>query len=84
MAGLITGATRTIPVPHNMFANLESIWQLAESEGHTGRQPLRGLAFHSDVPPNSDAPAIDIDLRYRTTRINWVYDETTDPLSTLC
>ena len=67
----------TIPVPHNMFANLESIWQLAESESHSGRQPLRGLAFHSDVPPNSDAPAIDIDLRYRTTRINWVYDETT-------
>lgn len=64
-----------IPVPHNMFANPAALWELAERQGHIHRPELVGMAFHADPPPNADGPAPAVDLRYRATRIRWVYDE---------
>jgi hypothetical protein len=64
-----------IPVPHNMFTNPAALWELAERQGHAQRPDLRGLAFHPDAPEGSSGPAQAIDLRYRATRIRWVYDE---------
>lgn len=64
----------TIPVPHNMFANTQAIWNLAEQDGFTQQVNLDGLAFHVDPPLNSTMPANTIDIRYRSTRIQWVYD----------
>jgi len=64
----------TIPVPHNMFANLETIWQLAAEDGHARRPDLQGMAFHPEPPANAVSPATDIDIRYRATRVRWLYD----------
>lgn len=64
----------TIPVPHNMFTSPLALWELATSENQNQRPELRGLAFHPDAPPASTGEANLIDLRYRTTRINWTYD----------
>lgn len=66
-----------IPVPHNMFANLEAVWQLAAEEGHNQRPRLQGLAFHAAPLPEvqiSSGTAEEIDIRYRGTRVRWVYD----------
>jgi hypothetical protein len=66
-----------IPVPHNMFTSPAALWELAAAQGHDQRPHLYGLAFHPDPPPASSGPATDIDLRYRATRIRWLYDEDT-------
>lgn len=67
----------TIPVPHNMFVNLASIWELAASEGHAQRPTLRGLAFHPEPLPNPTGTVNKIDIRYRATRVRWQYDPET-------
>lgn len=70
----------TIPVPHNLFANPRAIWELAAAEGHAQRPPLRGLAFHPAPPATvqaSSGPATDIDIRYRATRVRWIYNAAT-------
>lgn len=68
----------SIPVPHNMFANLEAIWQLAAEDGHGQRARLQGLAFDDQPPADDSGPATDIDIRYRATRVRWVYDADTN------
>jgi hypothetical protein len=68
----------SIPVPHNMFANLEAIWQLAAEDGHGQRARLQGLAFDDEAPTDDSGPATDIDIRYRATRVRWVYDADTN------
>ena len=64
-----------IPVPHNMFANLDALWQLADSEGITFPPHLQGLAFDPVPPPTATSAAHMIDIRYRATRVQWEYDE---------
>jgi hypothetical protein len=64
----------SIPIPHNMFANPEAIWEMAESEGFAQRPHLRGFAFHPDLPAGDTGSVNEIDLRYRATRVRWVYD----------
>lgn len=64
----------TIPVPHNLFVNLDAIWKLAESEGHAQRPRLHGLVFHPIPPDNPTGVVNSIDIRYRATRVQWVYN----------
>jgi hypothetical protein len=64
----------SIPIPHNMFANPAALWEMAASEGFAQRPHLRGFAFHADPPPDATGEASEIDLRYRATRVGWVYD----------
>lgn len=66
-----------IPVPHNLFMNVDALWQLAAKDGFAQRPDLHGMAFHPD--PAVDASALtgdasSVDLRYATTRVNWTYD----------
>ena len=63
-----------IVLPHNLFASPAAIWELAASEGHARTPDLQGLAFHEQPPHAADGPAEVIDLRYRGTRIRWVYN----------
>jgi hypothetical protein len=64
-----------IPVPHNMFVNLEALWELARETGVDTSPSLRSLAFDPQ-PPAAGSPAPEIDIRYRGTRVGWAYDET--------
>jgi DUF3048 family protein len=64
----------TIEVPHNLFMNPNALWQLASDQGKNQRPNLHGMAFLQDPPPGGSAPATDIDLRYRATRVRWKYD----------
>ncbi|GAB4529113.1 MAG: DUF3048 domain-containing protein [Anaerolineae bacterium] len=64
----------SVPVPHNLFTNLEALWQLAATQGHNQRPTLQGLAFHPAPPSGSTGGAARIDLRYRATRVLWTYD----------
>ncbi len=64
----------SIPVPHNMFANLDALWTLAAQEGRSTTPSLHGLAFDLAAPPGSDGPTSSIDIRYRATRVLWKYD----------
>ena len=64
----------TIPVPHNMFASPQAIWDLASQDGFEQPVNLDGLAFHPDPPSNSIGTASLIDIRYRATRVQWTYD----------
>ena len=64
----------TIVVPHNMFANLEAIWELAAEDGHTRRPNLQGMAFHPEPSTDASSTATDIDIRYRATRVRWLYN----------
>lgn len=64
----------SIPVPHNMFTNTQALWELAAQDGHTQQVNLDGLAFHPDPPANPTSIANSVDIRYRATRVQWVYD----------
>jgi hypothetical protein len=64
----------TVEVPHNLFANVAALWQLATEEGLNERPVLHGMAFHPDPPSGSSGAANSIDLRYRATRVRWEYD----------
>ena len=64
----------SIEVPHNLFANVAALWQLATEEGLNERPNLHGMAFHPDPPPGNSGPANSVDLRYRATRVRWDYD----------
>lgn len=67
----------SIPVPHNMFTNLQALWQLADENGQTQAPDLTGMAFHPDVPPNASGSGLLADIRYRATRVLWHYDPET-------
>jgi hypothetical protein len=65
----------TIPVPHNMFANIAALWDLAASEGQAQRPRLEGLTFYAGSLDGSTGEGQIIDVRYRATRVRWEYDE---------
>jgi len=63
-----------IPVPHNMFVNLEALSQLATQDGVNTTPTLRGMAFLEEAPPADDGAAHSADIRYMATRVRWDYD----------
>lgn len=64
----------TIPVPHNFFANLEALWQLAEQDGNNTRPDLQGLAFHPEPQGEPTGSGIYAQVRYKTTLVEWHYE----------
>ena len=67
----------TIPVPHNMFANLAALQELAAAEGMTYPPDFHSMVF-DPMPPAASAGQTDsIDIRYRATRARWEYDAET-------
>lgn len=66
-----------IEVPHNMFMNPNALWELAAAEGLQEKPDFKGLAFQADAPSGSSYPANKVDIRYRATRVQWVYDAET-------
>lgn len=68
----------SLPVPHNLFANLEALWQLAESDGNGGRQDLSGMAFHPEPQGEATGSGIYAQIRYTTTIVEWHYDPETE------
>jgi hypothetical protein len=67
----------SIPVPHNLFANLEALWQLAESDGNGARPALYGMAFHEQPQGTPTGSGIYAQIRYLTTLVEWHYDPQT-------
>ncbi|GAB4575341.1 MAG: hypothetical protein Kow0077_26380 [Anaerolineae bacterium] len=65
-----------IPVPHNLFADLIAVHELAAERGvNTPPAPeYSALAFAPD-PPFPGEPASTIDLRYRASGVYWQYDD---------
>jgi hypothetical protein len=64
----------TIDVPHNMFTDLSALEQLAHEDGSNTVPDLRGMAFDAAVPVGASGVANHIDVRYRATRAEWLYD----------
>ena len=64
----------SIPVPHNMFASVPALWDLAASEGIQRTRDLHGMAFAESPPAGSSGTAEVIDIRYRATRARWEYN----------
>ncbi|GAB5492237.1 MAG: hypothetical protein Phog2KO_24520 [Phototrophicaceae bacterium] len=67
----------SLPVPHNFFANLEALWELAEADGNGGQQDLSGMAFHPEIQGTPDGSGIYAQVRYTTTVAEWHYDPET-------
>ena len=67
----------TIPVPHNLFANLEALSRLAENEGNVGRPDLHGMAFHYGIQGTPTGSGVYAQIRYQTTFVEWHYDPET-------
>lgn len=63
-----------IEVPHNMFMDAKSLWDLADEQGVNQRPNLHGMAFLASAPAGANGAVNKIDLRYRATRIVWRYD----------
>lgn len=68
----------TLPVPHNLFVNLEALWELAEANGNGGQPDLSGMAFHPEPQGTPDGSGIYAQVRYTTTVVEWHYDSETD------
>jgi len=64
-----------IPVPHNLFANTDRIWQYLTKKGLNGRpNPPGGWVFGNDLP--EDAPtASSIYIPYPVLKVRWDYDQ---------
>ena len=67
----------TIPVPHNLFVNLEALWRLAETDSNGGRPDLEGMAFHETPQGTATGSGVYAQVRYRTTLVEWHYDPVT-------
>jgi hypothetical protein len=67
----------SIPVPHNMFANPQALWELAASEGFGQRPQLDGMVFHPDPPSGEVGVGNMVEVRYRATVARWEYDPAT-------
>ncbi len=66
-----------LPVPHNLFANLEALWERAEEDDNDGRQDLSGMAFHPEIQGEPTGSGIYAQVRYTTTIVEWHYDPET-------
>ena len=66
----------TIAVPHNMFMNPNALWELATLDGVNRTPNFEGMVF-SETPPESETTANLVDIRYRATRAQWVYNQET-------
>ncbi|MGJ3240158.1 MAG: DUF3048 domain-containing protein [Anaerolineae bacterium] len=65
----------TIPVPHNLFVDLEALWQRAERDGVATRErDLHGMGFHPEVQNTPDGSGVYAQVRYMTTLVEWHYD----------
>ncbi|MBN2471276.1 MAG: DUF3048 C-terminal domain-containing protein, partial [Anaerolineae bacterium] len=65
----------TIPVPHNLFADLVAVHELAAARGvNTPPAPGYSALAFSPEPPRPGEPATQIDLRYRSSGVYWEYD----------
>jgi hypothetical protein len=63
----------TIPIPHNLFVDLEALWARAARDGHQGRPALEGMRFHPLPPPFEHRSGIYTSVRYLTTTVEWHY-----------
>lgn len=63
-----------LPAPHNLFANLQALWALAEQDGHGQRPALAGMAFHPEPQGNPTGSGLYAQIRYRTTLVEWHYE----------
>ncbi|MEM9952258.1 MAG: DUF3048 domain-containing protein [Chloroflexota bacterium] len=68
---------QSLPVPHNLFADLTALWELAETDGNDGRQDLTGMAFHPEPQGDPTGSGIYAQIRYQTTVAEWHYDPET-------
>ncbi|QPC82206.1 DUF3048 domain-containing protein [Phototrophicus methaneseepsis] len=68
---------QAIPIPHNLFANLDALWQLAIEDGNDQTPELSGLAFHETPQGTPTGSGIYAQVRYRTTLVEWHYDPET-------
>jgi hypothetical protein len=64
----------SIDVPHNMFTDLSALEQLAHDDGSNAVPELRGMAYAAEAPAGDSGAANHIDVRYRATRAEWLYD----------
>ncbi|MFQ3648624.1 MAG: DUF3048 domain-containing protein [Anaerolineae bacterium] len=62
-----------LPIPHNLFVDLELLWQRAARDGHTQRPPLEGMRFHPEPPDFPHTSGIYAEVRYLTTTVEWHY-----------
>lgn len=67
----------SIPMPHNLFANLEALWELAETGGNGQKPDLQGMAFHPELQGEPTGSGIYAQIRYKTTFVEWHYDPET-------
>ncbi len=64
-----------IDVPHNLFVNAAALYELAAREGFGQDAVLApGLGFTAAPPPGEDGPALLVDIIYKATRAQWIYD----------
>jgi hypothetical protein len=67
-----------IPVPHNLFVNLQALWERAAQDGNGERPDLRGMAFHPMPQGTPTGSGIYAQVRYQTTLVEWHYDPATN------
>jgi len=64
-----------IPIPHNLFADLVAVHELAARRGvNTPPAPGYSALAFSPAPPFPGEPATGIDLQYNASGVHWQYD----------
>ncbi len=66
-----------IPMPHNLFANTATLWQVITQRGWNKRPNPTAAWVFSEAPPPGGAPASRVDLDYPDGMVTWTYDATT-------
>lgn len=66
-----------IPMPHNLFANTRTLWQVITERGWNRRPNPTAAWVFSETPPEGGSPVSRVDLDYPDGVVTWVYDEAT-------
>ncbi|GAB4513866.1 MAG: DUF3048 domain-containing protein [Anaerolineae bacterium] len=66
-----------IPVPHNLFANTATLWDVITQKGWNQRPKPSAAWVFSEQAPEGGAPANRIDVPYPDGTVTWTYDAAT-------
>jgi len=66
---------RNIPVPHNLFADTDRIWEYLTKKGWNTPPASPGGWFFGETAPEDAPAASEINIPYPVMKVRWRYDE---------
>jgi hypothetical protein len=63
------------PFEHTLYVRLEQLWQAVENKGLNTPPAFGKYNAFTELPPDGGSPASQINIDYRTEKVEWVWDD---------